>query len=216
LRELRLLPAPAGGRCLLDVGCGDGLFFDDLAELGEVFGVESNAEIVGEHGPWRERIHRGAFDETYRPDRRFDLILMLDVLEHLTDRTSALRRARELLAPGGRVLITVPAFPLLWTRHDELNEHELRFTRASLNELAEEAGLRVDRARYFFHWLFFAKLAQRMIESVARAEPRTPGLPSPWTNELVLALCRIEARCCPRLAVPFGSSLLGIYRDSHL
>ena len=110
LKTLAALQPPGGWTRILDVGCGDGLFFDQLMPFGEVEGVEASAASVSEHGPYRSRIHICSFDENFQPGKQFTLILMLDVLEHLADPAAALRRALALLAPGGMVLATVPAF----------------------------------------------------------------------------------------------------------
>ena len=110
LREVGRLLGPGGSHNILDVGCGDGLLFDKLAPYGHVEGVEVDPLTVSADGPWRQRIHIGPFDESYRPERQFDLILMLDVLEHLPKPAAALQHAASLLSRDGVVLVTVPAF----------------------------------------------------------------------------------------------------------
>ena len=141
LKTLRTEQPPGGWKRILDVGCGDGLLFDELTPLGEVEGVEPSAASVSEKGPHRSRIHTCPFDENFQPGKEFTLILMLDVLEHLADPAAALRRALALLAPAGRLLVTVPAFNALWTNHDLVNEHVTRYTRRTFRELARQAGL---------------------------------------------------------------------------
>jgi len=200
---------PKGGsRSILDVGCGDGLLFDRLAELGDVQGVESDASLVGPASLHRDRIHVGPFDASFAPAKPYGLILMLDVIEHLQDPVGALRHAVELLGPAGILVATVPAFPLLWTTHDELNHHFLRFTRRSFAALAHRAGLHITEATYFFHWVFPVKLAVRVGEAVRRPRPSPPPVPPPWVNEPLYWLSRLEQRLLTPLGLPFGSSLL--------
>ena len=74
----------AGAERILDVGCGDGLFFDKLSEFGEVEGIEADGSLVSRSGH-HPAIHIGPFDESFSPPRRYSAILMLDVLEHLLD-----------------------------------------------------------------------------------------------------------------------------------
>lgn len=207
LAELR----PGGGwGTVLDIGCGDGLLFDRLSSLGEVEGVEPDAGLVSANGPWRHRIHVRAFDESFDTGRRFGLIVMLDVLEHLLDPVGALRHARSLLAPGGRMVLTVPAFRLLWTRHDEINHHVTRYTRAHLVHQARRAGLNVEHARYFFHWLFPAKLAVRATEHLLGAGDTLPSVPPEWINAAAYRLSRLEQAVVKPLRLPFGTSLLAV------
>lgn len=213
-RELLLLDEierhrpPQGWRRILDVGCGDGLFFEQLARFGDVRGVESDATLVPADSRHRARIHIGPFDAGYAPGERFDLVLMLDVLEHLPDPAGALRKAGGLLEPDGRILITVPAFQALWTRHDDQNRHFVRYRRATLLAVAQRAGLRVLSQRYFFHWLFPVKLGVRTVERLG-LRSRTPALvpPAPL-NEVLMLLSRAEQVTIGRLGLPFGSSLL--------
>src|SRR5262245_47239949 len=116
---------------ILDIGCGDGLLFDRLSAFGEVEGVEMDASLVSPKNPWKNRIHVCPFDDSFRPQKRYSLILMLDVLEHFADPLDPLRRALALLDQDGILLITVPAFLFLWTTHDELNHHFTRYTKRS-------------------------------------------------------------------------------------
>jgi SAM-dependent methyltransferase len=214
LRELCAAQPVGTPPRILDVGCGDGLFFPRLAELGEVSGVEADAQIVTVQGPLRERIHIGPFDESFAPGGSFDLILMLDVLEHLPDPGRALAHARRLLAPQGRLVVTVPAFLALWTRHDEWNQHRTRYTKRTLRAEAEEAGLDIEDGFYFFHWTAPAKLLVRLKERFGLQSDQAPHLPSALANALAFRLTRWEQVLLGRLRLPFGSSLLAVMSRS--
>jgi len=205
----RLRPGEAWGS-ILDVGCGDGLFFEELEKLGRVEGIEMDPTGVTPGGRWVDRIHVRPFDVGFLPGKKYALILMLDVLEHLADPHSSLRRAVELLEPDGTILITVQAFPILWTSHDALNHHYRRYTRRSLAALAERAGARIRRERYFFQWTSPVKLAAHFKEKLLPATPETPRVPAPWLNRSLYRLSRAEQRIFGGLPVPFGSSLLAV------
>lgn len=161
---------------------------------------------------WRHRIHIGPFDESFDLGKRYTLVLMLDVLEHFPDPLARLKRARELLEPDGTLIITVPAFEILWTSHDELNRHYTRHTRKRLGEVVTEAGLRVESVRYFYHWMFPMKLAVRFKEALFGAEPATAAIPGPWLNRFLYGVSRIEQKALGRLPVPFGGSLLAVVK----
>ena len=193
---------------ILDVGCGDGLFFSRLEPFGEVEGVEPAGDLVDARGAHRTKINVGPFDESFQPGKHYSLILMLDVLEHLDRPETAIRHARSLLEPGGLLLVTVPAFPLLWTSHDILNEHRTRFTKATFRKLAEQAELRILDARYLFLWLFPAKLLIRGMEIVLRSRPAVPRVPAPWLNRALWKLSKAESRLALRISFPLGGSLL--------
>jgi SAM-dependent methyltransferase len=207
----RLRPAGESG-VILDVGCGDGLFFDKLERFGRVEGIEMDPIGVTPGGPWAGRIRIQPFDSSFEPGQRYDLVLLLDVLEHFPDPANRLRRAIELLVPGGAVVVTVPAFPALWTSHDELNRHFIRFTARSLSSVASEAGARVESCAYFFHWMFPLKLAAHLKESMRPVTPQPPRIPPRWMNNALYRLSRWEHRALGRWRVPFGSSLIAVLR----
>ncbi len=199
---------------ILDVGCGDGLFFEKLQRFGSVEGVEMDPTGVDPSGPWASRIRIAPFDASFEPGRRYGLVLLLDVLEHFPDPDARLSRAVGLLAPGGAIVVTVPAFRALWTSHDELNRHYARFTRGQLAAVTERAGARIESSRYFFHWMFPFKLAAHLAEAIRPAPPRPPRIPPPWLNGLLYRVSRWEQKASRLLRPPFGSSLLAVLRGA--
>jgi SAM-dependent methyltransferase len=212
---LRTLEDLSGGRPvgpILDVGCGDGLFFEKLLRFGDVEGVEMDPTGVAPDGPWIGRIQVRPFDETFQPRKRYALVLMLDVLEHFADPVRALRRAVELLDDGGAILLTVPAFRALWTSHDVLNRHYTRYTRRTLEAVVREAGARLEWSRYAFRWMAPLKLAASWKERLVPARPAPPRVPPAWLNRALYGLSRVEDRLIGRAPVPFGSSLFALAR----
>jgi len=199
---------------VLDVGCGDGLFFEKLERFGPVEGIEMDPTGVDPAGPWASRIRIAPFDARFEPGRRYALVLMLDVLEHFPDPPARLARAVELLAPGGAVVLTVPAFLSLWTSHDVINRHFTRFTRARLAAAAREAGARVESARYFFHWMFPVKLAAHVAEAIRPSPPRPPRIPPAWLNRALYRVSRWEQIVTRPWSPPFGNSLLAVLRKA--
>lgn len=198
---------PGGWERILDVGCGAGLFFPDLMELGQVEGVEPDPHLAAQ-GPHSERIHVAPFDERLELSDPYSLILMLDVLEHLEAPIETLSQAANLLAPQGILFVTVPAFNMLWTNHDILNRHRTRYRRRELEYEARAAGLHVLESRYFFHWLVPIKVGVRLVESLAGSKPTPPRVPPKPLNALFYGITRLEQRLSRVLSIPIGTSLL--------
>jgi len=198
---------PAGFGPILDVGCGDGLLFEQLGRFGVPQGIEADAALVSDFARARGRIRIGRFDHGFETDTHFGLILMLDVIEHLDDE-AALRRAAELLEPNGLLLITVPAFSVLWTAHDDFNRHLRRYTVRSLSRAVESAGLEVRRARYLFQWLFPLKLLVRAKERFTAREPQMAAVPPTPLNRLYYGISRCEQTTWGRIPWPCGTSIL--------
>jgi SAM-dependent methyltransferase len=212
---LRSLAPAEGWRTILDVGCGDGLFFDRLDEFGDVEGIESDWSLVQHDGRWASRIRIQPFDQTFQPGQRYSLITMLDVLEHLPDASLALRRAAGLLEPDGVLVVTVPAFQALWTSHDDLNHHVRRFTRSTLIHLAREAGFDPVTSRYFFFWTCPMKLLIGLKERMLGRPSAAPSVPPVILNRALFALSLVEQETLGRLPMPFGSSLLLVGRPTR-
>ncbi len=207
LQILNRCSPPDGWGSILDVGCGDGLFFDRLAAFGEVEGVESCRAIVDPAGPHFAKIHIGPFDESFRPNKQYSLILLLDVLEHIPSACDALRQCTSLLKPGGTLLITVPAFNLVWTNHDVLNHHVTRYRRATLFPLLKQAGLNIENSEYWFHWIFPLRLAERLIQTLFDLRPSTPSIPPPPVNRALAWISSMEYSVLGPLRLPFGTTL---------
>ncbi|QDV29794.1 bifunctional 3-demethylubiquinone-9 3-methyltransferase/ 2-octaprenyl-6-hydroxy phenol methylase [Planctopirus ephydatiae] len=214
LGAIREFHEPSPDDCVLDIGCGDGLFFDRLKDFGSVEGIEVDPLAVSETGPYRRQIHVGPFDDSFVTTRRYRLITMLDVLEHLDDPTAAAKLVRTLLTPDGLFVLTVPAFQTLWTGHDTMNQHRTRFTRATLRAVLDAAQLEIVASRYLFHWLAAAKLIIRGLECVRGPDQSPPKLPSPFINRLLGTLTTWELRRGKGLGLPFGSSLLMLARPA--
>jgi trans-aconitate methyltransferase len=194
---------------ILDIGCGGGWSFDVLRRYGShVSGVETDAALVDASGDRRSQIYCGPFDRTFQPQRTFQLIVMLDVLEHIQHPQAAMDYAAELLDSGGKIVLTVPAMPMLWTSHDVLNHHFARYTRSTLRPIVHQAGLKLERLEYFFHWLVPLKLAVRAKEAILATKPHPPRVPLSLINRLFYRISRIEQRIAGRFPLPFGSSLL--------
>ena len=83
------------------------------------------------------------------PDGAYDLIALLDVLEHVDGDRESLESIAAKLAPGGRILVTVPAYQWMWSAHDVAHHHKRRYSKQGLRRDAEAAGLKVEQDRLF-------------------------------------------------------------------
>ncbi len=204
---------------ILDVGCGDGLFFDFLSTVGEVQGLEPDPFRV-QSEKWAAKIRIAKIDSNLNIEKSFDFAVMLDVLEHIDDVQDALAAVSDALTPAGRLLITVPALPMLWSRHDESEGHFRRYTPSSLRESLREAGFQVESLRYFFGWTVGPMLIRRKVvppgaskEMVARYRPQIPPEP---ISTLLEWMSRAEHFIGRRFfPLPIGSSLLALARSAE-
>ncbi len=147
-------------------------------------------------------------------DEAFDVVAAFDVVEHCEDDARALSELARVLAPGGRMLLSVPAYQWAWSDHDERAGHHRRYTRRRLVRLVEDAGMSVTRSTYAFGSVFPLFVAERAARRLRRgrsagahrAENRLPSV-TPRVDRLLMALSRVDARLLRRKDLPFGSSV---------
>lgn len=205
-----------GGSSILEVGCGNGGNLPLLREFGEVWGVEADATACrNASARGVATVEQGALpDRLPLNGRRFDVVALLDVLEHIDAEQEAIRALRQQLSPTGSLLVTVPAYPWLWSRHDDLSHHARRYTRRSLAAALTSGGYVIDYITYFNAALFPLALARTVIEKAAPwSDPLAPiTVPPRPINETFAAIFGMERFFIPRVALPFGVSLLAIAR----
>jgi SAM-dependent methyltransferase len=142
----------------------------------------------------------------------YDLIALLDVLEHVPDDLASLRAIHMRLRPGGALLLTVPANPWMWSAHDAAHHHFRRYTRKQLEELFLRSGLEVQLLSYFNTLLFPLVAAARIVGKITRRESADDKLPSAPVNAVLNSVFGLEAALLGRLPMPFGVSLVAVVR----
>jgi len=147
-RAARALGHPGRRLALLDYGCAGGFDLAFLDEFGAAEGADMTDAFAAEVDAGAHPIHVVPRDLP-RLLGRFDVVTCLDVLEHLDDDVDGLRTIRSLLAPGGQVVVTVPAYAWLWSGEDEISAHRRRYTRGALVAACEAADFEVIYASYF-------------------------------------------------------------------
>jgi len=142
-------------------------------------------------------------------DASFDVVAAFDVVEHCDPEAQALAELARVLRPGGRLLLSVPAYQWAWSDHDVRAGHHRRYTRSRLLAAVRAAGFDVRRCSYGFAGVFPAFAAERLARRVRRGAPADDSLPqpSPAVERVLLGLSRAEARWLRRRDLPFGSSI---------
>lgn len=199
----------AGARRALDLGSADGPSVRWLRELvPHTAAVDIDARGLGAGG-----VCASAFSLPFA-DGTFDLVTAFDVIEHLEPEGAALGEAARVLRPGGRLLLSVPAYAWAWSDFDDKNGHHRRYTRTRAVAAVEGAGFVVERVTHGFATVFpmFAaeRLARRLVRSRRRHAPadivEVPAVARPVHHALI-ALCALDRRVLAHRDLPFGSSV---------
>ena len=208
-REIRL---PDDAR-LLEIGCGTGHNLDMLRKFGRLDAIEldDSARALASRRLGHAVADAALPDLPGVPDRTYHLIALLDVLEHVDGDEAALRSIAGKLAPGGAILVTVPAYQWMWSAHDEAHHHKRRYSRRGLRSVAEAAGLKVDKIGYFNSLLFPVAAAARIIGKAMGKTDSDDKLPPAPLNRVLKAVFGLERHLVGRVPLPVGVSLFAIF-----
>lgn len=200
---------PAGAR-ILEIGCGTGHNLPMLATFGTVDAIEIDpaaraiasqrlGKPVGDAPlPTLAGVERGAYD----------LIAVLDVIEHIEDDVAALRAMADCLRPGGKVLVAVPAHQWMWSAHDVVNHHHRRYSKATLAKAIRDAGLTFRKMRWFNSLLFPLAAAARVAGRITGRDDSDDSPPAAPVNAAFEAIFRIERHLVGRVPMTPGVSIV--------
>lgn len=208
LLETALRSHVEGGRLALDLGSADG---PSAAWLRDA--VQRTVSLdIDPRGLGSDGVCASALALPFE-DGAFDVVSAFDVIEHCAPEETALTEVRRVLGPGGRFVMSVPAYAWAWSDFDVANGHHRRYTRARAVAAVERAGFTVDRATYGFASVFPMFAVERAARKVARRRShgavdvvRVPQVPKPL-NDVLLRLSRLDRVVLSRGDLPFGSSV---------
>lgn len=198
---------------ILDVGCGSGLMLEKLSEYGTVYGMDFSDEAI----KFSSEIYPGEIRKGSLPnavpfeDAFFDLIVALDVIEHVDEDVLALKTIKTKLKTGGKAIITVPAYMFLWSKFDEINEHKRRYTVPDLKNKLEISGLKIRKISYYNTFLFpVVYLVRNINKLLKRNAENEVAMPSRNINNLLKKIFSFESGILNKMNMPFGVSIIAI------
>ena len=193
------------------MGSGPPEGFAWLSRRGEVIGCDVDPLFTRGADP--SRFVRARAEALPFAAGSFDAVCAFDVLEHLDDDAGALREMARVAAPGGALVITVPAMPSLWGPHDVVNRHRRRYTRRSLRDAFARAGLPGARIHYFNTLLFPPIAAVRWSgRLLGRREAGSDFERAPVRGPVLERILGFERHLVGRVPFPFGVSLVAWLR----
>lgn len=197
---------------ILDVGCGTGLLLKELETLGVCCGIDISQKAVDfckKRGIGNVQI-ADATNIPY-PDSTFEVVLALDVIEHIEKDEEALKEIYRVLKPQGIAIITVPAFMFLWGITDVISQHYRRYTLSELRKKIEDRRFSILRSSYFNTFLFpfiaLVRLAARRLHIPVKSEnSEGKGL----VNSVFFLIFYVESILFRYISFPFGVSAIVI------
>ena len=215
---LKHLDFPANGK-ILEVGSGTGGNFLMLSKFGKVDAIEpdASARALVSNRCGVELTEGSLPDQIPFPPHSFDLIVALDVLEHIKDDQESLVSIKRFLKPDGHLLLTVPAYQFLWSEHDEQHHHERRYCLAELTGLLEKVGYTIHRKSYFNTLLLPLILLMRFTKRLLNRKTPDDKMPAGPINKLLLGVLKLENYLLRKgIYFPVGVSILVLAQNSGL
>ena len=207
-------------------GCGGWLEYlhaRDGKQFAELALADSSLRALSLAGPVV-----GHFAKRYQVDlldlawsQQWDVVFLLDVLEHIPDHLQVLRQIRKILRPGGLLFITTPALKAFWSYNDDLAHHQRRYCKQDFQDLAAPSQLALLRADYFMFWLSPALLLSRLLTRPApnasasdlhATLERTHRIPVSPINNLLKAVLATESGLIDHVRFPWGTSVLAVFQ----
>jgi SAM-dependent methyltransferase len=212
-------PLPTGEKPLiLDLGCGTGAVLQELQSWSDPVGLDFSARAL-EFCRSRKMpsLLKGRGEALPITTNSMAGIVALDVFEHIEDHAAAFAEANRILAPGGILVLSVPAFRSLWGPHDVALHHFRRYTAREIRAQLEAAGFEIERLSYSVFFLFPLVWLIRQKEKFKKgpAEASLPTVPLAL-NKFLIRLQAIEASLILRFPLPWGSSVVAVARKHAL
>jgi SAM-dependent methyltransferase len=195
---------------ILDVGCGTGALMKELGNYGEVYGLDFSEKAINfckERG--EKNLTLGSINKIPFEDNFFDVVVSLDVLEHIHDDVGAISEINRVLKKGGFSIVFTPAFMFLWGKTDQLSHHLRRYTLSGLKKKIRNEGLFIVRSSYFNTFLFLPILFVRVIVRLFKIKIKNENdLGSKFMNKIFYIIFYLESLFLKHISFPFGVSIM--------
>lgn len=197
---------------VLDLGCGTGAVLAEFSNLTESVGLDMSM-VALKFASSRKDFNLVQASGTDMPfgAETFDSVVGLDVFEHIENHEAAFKECYRVLRPGGKLILSVPAFKMLWGPHDVALHHFRRYRKSEVVDIITASGFEPVKVSYSLFFLYPVVLVVRFFEKRRRGQVAA-SLPKLWTplNGLLINLQAMEAHIISKINLPWGSSVVAI------
>jgi len=199
---------------ILEIGCGTGGNLEVLSQFGKVIGLDISEQALSfckKRG--FNNLVLGRAEKTNFSSESFNLVVALDVLEHIKEDEAALKEAWRILKKGGHFLATVPAYQFLWSEHDEALGHQRRYSISDFSKKLNKSGFDILKRSYLISFVFPLVFGYRILRKIffPQSKQNTAYLILPkFINNLFIYLLKLESFLLRYFDFPFGISIIVI------
>lgn len=201
---------------ILDIGCSSGILLNELMSCGfkqeNLYGIDISEDAI-EYCKDSQLKNVFVMDaQSPNLNRKFDVIVSSDCLEHLEQDVDALKRWYDLLKDGGILLIFVPAFKFLWSQHDVANMHYRRYTEKELKNKLTSSNFKIKKSSYWNFFLFPPILLIRLLSKIrsSKTKEEIGDLKEVKFNKLFFSVINFENKLLSHINFPWGVSVFAV------
>ncbi len=202
---------------VLDIGAGTGKILSELKDKGwQIMGIDGEKEAVKWSKKRGVKIMQACLEKKLPfKENSFDLVLSLDVLEHLGKDSNALKEINRVLKPKGIALITVPAYHWLFNYWDKMLGHKRRYSTQSLKKIINLKGFRIEHLGYFSMFIFPLALLVRFFKKLLGKTQTSDFQTTPLSlvsTPVIKLFNYLERFLITLINLPFGLSVICVIR----
>ncbi|HME87522.1 MAG TPA: class I SAM-dependent methyltransferase [Candidatus Nanoarchaeia archaeon] len=197
---------------ILEIGCGSGYILDHLQKNGfkKVSGVDSSKGFL----KYYKNISKST--KLVVKKNAYDVILLLDVIEHVKKEDEILRKIQTMLKSQGTLLISAPAYQFLWSHHDELNQHYRRYTKGMLRKALARNNFSIERMTYWNSIMLLPIFIIKKLQNIRKSKASNMETMPTWSNGIYKLLLKIENTVVRTgINLPFGVSVFAIAKKNQ-
>ena len=200
---------------LLDFGCGTGNILDELSKKYNAYGADMSELAINfcKKRNLNNIFTNDHFFNNLEYKNKFDIITLLDVIEHVDEDQDLLGKLKDLLTEDGSIIVTVPAYQFLFGPHDIINMHKRRYVKKTLKKVIENSGYKIYKLSYFNTILAPLIILRRFLDRSLRGEEYLrddDDVPNTFFNIILKFIFGLEKYILPYISMPFGISILCI------
>jgi 2-polyprenyl-3-methyl-5-hydroxy-6-metoxy-1,4-benzoquinol methylase len=200
---------------VLDIGCGSGLMLKALKRFGKLYGMDASNDAINFSRTLKAGvIKKGSLPKNLPFSKEsFDLIIALDVIEHIEEDGKALNSINFLMKKNGILVLTVPALMSLWSQFDEVNHHKRRYRKSELTHKLKAANFQILRISYFNFFLFpMIYIYRKATVFLKKEEVSDLKMPSKTINFILEKIFLIESYFLSVVNFPIGVSIIAVVK----
>lgn len=195
---------------ILDIGCGAGALLDELKNSNECFGIDKSSLAI-EFCQKRKlkNLKIGSIEKLPYPNEKFDVVLALDVLEHIKNDAKAISEIKRITKKDGLIIIFVPAFSALWSETDIISNHHRRYLLGEISQKIKKQGLTILKKSYFNTFLFVPIFLVRLLTKIFKIKNNVEiKMNNSFLNKIFYIIFSSEINILKHVSLPFGVSCM--------